>query len=167
MSRKRRPHGSGAYASANAHGEPVEPVRSSPIPPPAAFSFLGWIVADMDGDVVGTVDDLIIGPAAGRSRYLAIFLDPSLRDAASPARWIIAPLGCARFTLGHGKITLRALAATDCIRHLTYAGGAITTDDEVAIWIACGLVATARLEAGERRPAKRATATGQMSVAAV
>jgi len=111
-----------------------------PLPPPA-FSLLGWTVLGADGRVVGTVDELVIGPAAGRARYLAISLDPDWETRSAAVGRIIAPLACARLRPGRSEITLRALPAADCVRLPSYEGGAISADDEAAIWMTCATVA--------------------------
>jgi hypothetical protein len=141
MARSRKPRRS-APLHVGRITDRLPPSGSEPRQPPPAFSLDGWTVTGADGEVVGIVDQLVIGPQAGRSRYMVVRLDDRWLAADGHPRQVIVPLGCTQIVPGRREITLRALGAAACVRMPRYIAGPISEDDETVIWSAYALAGT-------------------------
>ncbi len=91
----------------------------------------GWNAEAADGEVVGTVRDLIVDRAAGRVRYLELELSPAFADRTGHR--VLVPVGLA--SADESEDIVRVLTVTSgSVRSLeAYTGGAVTRNYEVQL----------------------------------
>ncbi len=91
----------------------------------------GWNAEAADGEVVGSIRDLIVDRAAGRVRYLELELSPAFADRAGHR--VLVPVGLA--SVDGSEDIVRVLTVTSGnVRSLAaYTGGAVTRGYEIQL----------------------------------
>ncbi|MGE5680636.1 MAG: PRC-barrel domain-containing protein [Bacillota bacterium] len=92
-----------------------------------------WDVYTSDGTKVGTVDDLIVDPAALKVRYLDVLIDYTEPGANELVRHILIPIGTASVDADDDKVVLNAIPLNTLRNYPAFEGGIVTRKYEHAL----------------------------------
>lgn len=134
---------------------------------PGEYDVRGWRVIAANDERIGTVDDLIIDPSAGKVRYLAVDVDRKVAGLDRDRR-VLIPIGNAELDT-HDKLVLLSGMTRAAISNLPdYTGANFDTDyDQTYRGYLSNAYPTKRMtrSAEELRIGKRLEKTGDVRVA--
>lgn len=90
----------------------------------------GWDLRGTDGDVIGSIKDLIVDPNIEKVRYLDVVLDSSLASAEDSERHLLIPIGMARVDEEDDFVTVNGVDRGTLTRMPIFRGGPVTLDYE-------------------------------------
>lgn len=93
---------------------------------------LGWKVAGADGDIFGTVKDLIVDPQSLRVRYLNVLADRRFFQT-NDDQYLLIPIGAAALDKKGKRIFVSFIDSHSISSYPLYGGGPISEEYEYAI----------------------------------
>lgn len=90
----------------------------------------GWDLRGTDGDVIGSIQDLIVDPNIEKVRYLDVVLDSSLASSEESERHLLIPIGLARVDEDNDFVTVNGIDRGTLTRMPIFRGGPVTLDYE-------------------------------------